>query len=281
MSRKKSTKIVVREVWATNLDLEFYLIRKLIHRYPMISLDTEFPGVVFKSTPPNTPPNNLNYTKPSPADYYQILKANVDALSIIQLGLTLSDPDGHLPSLGSKHRRYIWQFNFSDFDVLRDLYAPESIDLLIRQGIDFSKNRLYGVNSLRFAYLMMTSGLLCNPSVCWVNFHGAYDFGYLIKIITRRHLPSSLDEFLQLIRYFFGMKVYDVKHLMRFCDNLYGGLERVSKTLDVSRVVGNCHQAGSDSLLTWQAFQKIRDVYFVNKGGPEKYAGVLYGLEAS
>ncbi|XP_073526539.1 uncharacterized protein [Phyllobates terribilis] len=106
------------------------------------------------------------------------------------------------------------------------------------------------------------------------NFRDAYDFGYLLKLLICRSLPETQIEFLNLIKIYLPT-IYDIKHLMEFCNNLHGGLNKLAKLLDVKRV-GICHQAGSDSLLTCCTFMKLKNTFF--KSSFQKHVGVLYGL---
>uniref|UniRef100_A0A2N9HDP3 poly(A)-specific ribonuclease n=1 Tax=Fagus sylvatica TaxID=28930 RepID=A0A2N9HDP3_FAGSY len=127
--------VVIREVWQHNLEEEFHLIKIAAMTHHMVSMDTEFPGVVYR--PANVDKRCLG--KLSPVMNYQIMKENVNATNIIQLGLALCDDHGNLPNFGTMSQ-YVWQFNFSDFDVYTDLQNTDSIDLLKRQGIDFDRN---------------------------------------------------------------------------------------------------------------------------------------------
>ncbi|XP_010932239.1 probable CCR4-associated factor 1 homolog 7 [Elaeis guineensis] len=264
---KSDESVEIREVWADNLEVEFAVIREIVDEYPFIAMDTEFPGVAI------TP---VRAFKNISDQHYQTLRANVDLLHLIQVGITFSDASGCLPpSPSGGGLRCVWQFNFREFDPDRDVSNPDSIDLLRRSGIDFVKNREQGIDALRFAELLMSSGVVLNDSVQWIAFHGAYDFAYLLKILTCRRLPESLEEFFELVGAFFPI-VYDIKHLMRFCNNLYGGLNKVAEQVDAERI-GVCHQAGSDSLLTARVFWRLKENYF--DGSIERYAGCLYGLE--
>ncbi|KAM0933858.1 putative poly(A)-specific ribonuclease [Dioscorea sansibarensis] len=260
-----SDTIEIREVWADNLEAEFSLIRSFIDEFPFVAMDTEFPGVVLR--PVGAFPTSADY-------HYLTLKANVDILKLIQLGLTLSAADGSLPVSPFSGRLLVWQFNFREFDPESDIYAHDSIDLLTSSGIDFQKNREKGIDSMRFAELLMSSGIVLNDSIHWVTFHSGYDFGYLLKLLTCRNLPETQAGFFELINIYFP-RVYDIKHLMRFCNSLHGGLNKLAELLEVERV-GICHQAGSDSLLTAWIFRKLNECFF--NGSTERYAGVLYGL---
>ncbi|XP_031482607.1 probable CCR4-associated factor 1 homolog 7 [Nymphaea colorata] len=260
----KNDSIHIREVWADNLEDEFALIREIVDDYPYIAMDTEFPGIVLR------PVGNF---KTSSEYHYKTLKANVDLLKLIQLGLTFSDDSGNLPTCGTD-RFCIWQFNFREFNVAEDVYANDSIELLRQSGIDFKKNNDKGVDAQRFAELLMSSGIVLNDSVHWVTFHSGYDFGYLLKLLTCQNLPETQAGFFNLIKMYFPT-VYDIKHLMKFCNSLHGGLNKLAELLDVERI-GICHQAGSDSLLTSCTFRKLKESFF--NGSTEKYAGVLYGL---
>ncbi|KAL5067043.1 hypothetical protein RYX36_017930 [Vicia faba] len=260
--------VIIREVWAFNLEYEFSLIRRAIHQHHFISMDTEFPGVI------HSPKIHRRHLQTS--DHYYYLKANVDALKLIQVGLTLSDSQGNLPDFGTNNS-YIWEFNFSDFDINHDPYNQDSIDMLRGQGINFDHTFSHGVDSMRFAELMFSSILIFNKSLIWVTFSSAYDFGYLVKILTRKNLPNRLEDFLSIVEVLFGKNVYDMKHMMKYCNSLYGGLERVATTLNVCRAVGKSHQAASDSLLTLHAFNKMMITHFKCDEAP-KHAGILFGF---
>jgi|UniRef100_A0A2N9H8J9 CCR4-NOT transcription complex subunit 7/8 len=279
--------VVVREVWQYNLEDEFDLIKIAAMTHHMVSMDTEFPGVVYR--PANV--DNRCLGKLPPVLNYQIMRDNVNATNIIQLGLALCDDNGNLPNFGTM-AQYVWQFNFSDFDVYTDLQNTDSIDLLKRQGIDFDRNLQEGIDTADFAAMMVESGLLFNPNgsdFAWVTFHGGYDFAHLMKIMnSNKQLPNDLPQFMCLVFIIFGRKVFDLKNMMKFCDGLYGGLENVANKLGVQRVAGKSHQAGSDSLLTMQTFRKFLDIYFKQKSESglrhnghllSRFQCVLHGLE--
>ncbi|KAL9672335.1 hypothetical protein QQ045_028585 [Rhodiola kirilowii] len=265
--------VEIRQVWASNLRLEFSKIHWAMSLgYNFIALDTEFPGSPY--VPDGIP---VDYRSRSCEQHYAVLKMNVDRLKIIQAGVTLTDQFGNLPDFGSENR-FVWEFNFSDFDIDRDECNKESIDLLERQGINFQNHKRFGINSAFFAALMVNSGMIGRQSLVWITFQGGVDLAYFIKILTKCDLPSQLERFKSCVRYYFGERVFDVKHMMMHCDKLYGGLNKVAETLNVERDAGKSHQSGSDSLLTAMVFQKIVGLYFAGEGEALRFAGKLHNF---
>ena len=202
----------IRDVWASNMEEEFKIVREIVEDYPFVAMDTEFPGVVAR------PVGEFRST----CDYqYNLLKVNVDLLKIIQLGLTFMDSSGKpRPGIST------WQFNFR-FNLNDDMYAQDSIELLQNSGIQFKRHEDEGIDVFEFAELLMTSGVLFNESVKYLSFHSGYDFGYLLKILTAMDLPNDEFEFFDLLRIYFPV-IYDVKYLMKSCKDLKGGLQEVS-----------------------------------------------------
>ncbi|KAL5573885.1 hypothetical protein UlMin_023482 [Ulmus minor] len=143
--------------------------------------------------------------------------------------------------------------NFKD-----NVFANDSIELLCQSGIDFVKNNEKGIDAKRFGELLMSYGIALNDSVHWVTFYSGYDFGYLLKLLTCQNLPDTQAGFFNLINLYFPT-VYDIKHLMKFCNSLHGGLNKLTKLLEVERV-GISHQAGSDSLFTSCTFTKSPNI---------------------
>uniref|UniRef100_A0A061SEB7 poly(A)-specific ribonuclease n=1 Tax=Tetraselmis sp. GSL018 TaxID=582737 RepID=A0A061SEB7_9CHLO len=255
----------VREVWQDNLEEEMAIVRKVVEDYRFIAMDTEFPGVVAR------PLGNFKNS----GDYnYQKLRCNVDMLKLIQLGLTFFDEQGNLPRYNGEPS--VWQFNFREFRLSDDMYALDSIQLLRESGIDFVAIEERGIDVQQFGELLMSSGIVLNEDVRWVTFHSGFDFGYLLKVLTCQPLPETETEFFELLKIYFPV-LYDIKYLMKFCDNLHGGLNKLAEVLEVERI-GQQHQAGSDSLLTCATFVKLKDKFFSGLKGVEGHVGVLFGL---
>eukprot|EP01023_Acetabularia_acetabulum_P022559 TRINITY_DN22186_c0_g1_i1.p1 TRINITY_DN22186_c0_g1~~TRINITY_DN22186_c0_g1_i1.p1 ORF type:complete len:328 (-),score=42.08 TRINITY_DN22186_c0_g1_i1:322-1305(-) len=254
----------LREVWDSNLDEEMKLMQEVVDKYPFIAMDTEFPGIVAKAL------GNFKGTEYQ----YQQLRQNVNLLKLIQLGLTFTDKDGNLPTIEGE--LCIWQINFREFKLSQDMFAPESIQLLKEAGIQFEKLEKFGVDMKKFGEQLMTSGIVLNEEIKWVTFHSGYDFGYLLKVLTCKDLPPTEMDFFKMLGFYFP-HFYDMKYLMKFCENMHGGLQRLSENLGVERI-GPQHQAGSDSLLTSQTFNKLVDRFMGGMEGAYKYRGVLYGL---
>uniref|UniRef100_A0A6T9FJ50 poly(A)-specific ribonuclease n=1 Tax=Haptolina ericina TaxID=156174 RepID=A0A6T9FJ50_9EUKA len=289
----------IRDIWCDTLDAEMATIREIVTTYPYVSMDTEFPGVVARP---------IGTFKSSSDFHYQTLRCNVDLLKIIQLGLTFCNEDGELaPGVCT------YQFNFK-FSLSDDIYAQDSIDLLTRSGIDFKRHEELGIDVIYFAELLISSGIvLCDEVVVitrvlicashalvtlmslytmlrhsgffsscfllqvrWVSFHSGYDFGYLMKLLTCKPLPHEEDDFFSDLKLYFP-QIYDIKYLMKSCEGLKGGLNKLAEDLEVERI-GPEHQAGSDSLLTQATFFKMRSLFFENDLDSSKHLNILYGL---
>ncbi|XP_037929677.1 ionotropic receptor 93a-like [Teleopsis dalmanni] len=139
---------LIREVWRYNLEDEFRKIRKVVQTYPVIALDTEFPGIVARPLGGR-----------SGDFHYQQLRVNVNLLNIIQIGFAFMDENGKQPADYST-----WQFNFK-FSLRSDMYAVNSIELLQNAGIKFKQHEIDGIDPTDFAELLMMSGVVLMKNV--------------------------------------------------------------------------------------------------------------------
>jgi CCR4-NOT transcription complex subunit 7/8 len=252
---------MIRDVCADNFDEEFEYMLNYIEDYPYVTIDTEFPGIVLEPTlEPGSTGAQWNYAQ---------LRDNVNALKLIQLGLSFSDSQGR-PAPGGP----CWQFNFR-FDLTSDMYAADAIEMLSKAGLDFDKHKNKGIWPEDFGERVMSSGLVLNENVRWISFHGLYDFGYLLKVCTSLDLPDSASGFFEQLDLFYPRRC-DIKYLLR--NECRTGLSVLGSQLGCSRR-GQAHQGGSDALLTGDVFfalnDQLRETAF---DGSQKDCGGLFGL---
>ena len=250
----------IKEVYDYNFIEELRVISELLENYNYIGMDTEFPGTVY------------SIQKYEEDFYYKTLKLNVDSLKIIQLGITITNENGEYPKNIPYHT---WQFNFK-FDIKKDEYNEQSIKLLKKSGIDFNKLKKYGIKKNIFAENLMTSGLVLNPDVYWISYHGSYDFGYLLSLLLNEKLPKTEEKYLETLSIYFP-NYYDVKMLVKDLYFLDGGLNKLINKLGIIRK-GIMHQAGSDSIATIETFLALINTNIISDAKVKRLKNVLYGI---
>ena len=52
-----------------------------------------------------------------------------------------------------------------------DTYAPDTIEILAKSGIDFARHRTQGISPNDFAEVLITSGLVLFENITWIGFH--------------------------------------------------------------------------------------------------------------
>ena len=245
----------------------------------------------------------------SRADYhYQTLRANVDLLSVIQLGITLFGPDGDTPPAHPENGPYqgaltpcphTWQFNFK-FNSETDMYNQESIDFLVSVGMNMEMHEINGIDPREFGAMLISSGLAMFDDVRWISFHSGYDFAYLVKLMYCKPLPEDEAEYRKLLSLFFPA-IYDIKFMVKSAQRtqtingstplpqnavtmlsnlgLKAGLQDLADELGIKRI-GPAHQAGSDSLLTGRVFWDVKKIIFNGTIDDDKYIGQVWGLNS-
>jgi len=248
----------IKEVYKNNFLEEMKNLISYLNKYNYIGMDTEYPGIVFQVE---------NYCDDF---YYKSVKLNVESLKLIQLGITLSDERGRLP-----YPYHTWQFNF-EFDPDRDKSANSSIELLKRSGINFEELKKNGIEHKLFFEVIKSSGLVLNPKIKWISFHGSYDFAYLLSNLINTPLPKNEKEFTKILGFYFPNH-YDIKILVKEKDKLKGGLNKLAHYLNVERE-GQNHQAGSDSYVTIDVFWKLIINKYITTEELSDNKNILFGI---
>ncbi|KAH7420966.1 hypothetical protein KP509_13G033300 [Ceratopteris richardii] len=232
MAVPHDTSVRIPEVWRCNAAAEFKLIGDLKQEFSTIVIDTKFPGSLKLDFLCSEQDSNEDST-------YRTLKANVNMMKLIQVGITLVDNWGRLPMIEGAY--CIWQFNLCDFDI----FVKASIQLLQISGIDFERN--------------LRDGLESKNALC--------------AVTGDQQLPSSLAEYTYSKISMFG-RIFDVQcaQLQNFHTSY--GLQKFSDSLGVKRISGTSHQAGSDSLLTASTYQAIKSLStsFYNRHYSQRYS---------
>ncbi|KXG38897.1 LOW QUALITY PROTEIN: hypothetical protein SORBI_3001G293900 [Sorghum bicolor] len=254
--------VPVHEVWADNFhDVEAAIGYFAAHAR-CVAVDVHYPGVVHGAADHHHLHDLVALTA---EQRYATVKANVDALKPLQLGLAVVTDDGMVAA---------WEFNLSDFDPAVDPHAASSVS---GRGLRCDDLRLRGIP---VAKLTRALRLISRPGVSWVTHTGAYHVAYLMKVVSGGNkLAGDVAGFMAAVRRSLGEDVYDVATMASDCRDMPVGLEGIASRLGVAPPLSMHPLAGAGSVLALGAFMKLR--FHVFRGNVARYRGVLQGLQAA
>jgi CCR4-NOT transcription complex subunit 7/8 len=107
--------VPVRKVWARNFTAEMDALDAFATRARHVAVNVQYPG-----------------SSATAEKRYAVLKANVDALKPLQLGLAVLRDDGQCTA---------WEFNITGFDRESDPYSADSVEYLQARGMKLNALR--------------------------------------------------------------------------------------------------------------------------------------------
>ncbi|XBW35410.1 hypothetical protein QEN19_000976 [Hanseniaspora menglaensis] len=186
-------KYMVKDVVKNNFYKEFSSIRELVTKYNVVSINVESAGTLAR------PIGKFRGKR----DYvYQTIKVNVDLFNVFKIGISLCDQFGNKP----EGIFSTWQLHFQ-VDPETEMVPSEFLDFLDAASTipetSASELKNTGINLVELAVLLTDSGLLMNNNVTWISHSGAYDFAYLLRLVSNKPLPSTRELFLSELDKFF------------------------------------------------------------------------------
>ena len=255
----------ILKVWNANLPEGVLTLCHLATDCHYVAVDTEFPGVVAQLTSDCLSPLDRAYGN---------IKVNVDLLRPLEIAFSFFRETGHRLCTGFSPVCTI-QFNLK-WDVHTEPYDENSIHFLQECGLDLDRLQRDGIDTADFLAAISASGLLRNPNITWIGFQCAYDFAFLMKIIAQwPQMPSHAWQYEILLQVYFP-RIVDVKALLVECGFVRGGLQALADALGVPRE-GRQHEAGSDALLTGEAYFHFLQRYQAHHL-PSRLLNLLCGL---
>ncbi|CAL5042645.1 unnamed protein product [Urochloa decumbens] len=255
--------IPVRRVWDFNFDPELQFLRNFAINARYAAVSIHYPGAPRSQGPAVTADQR-----------YGAMKANVDRLKPIQLGLAVYNDYGHIAA---------WEFNLRGFDPADDPHTDDSVAYLENRGLRFNDHNESGVTPARLAAGLNSCGLFRRQGVSWSTYAGSYHVAYLMRILSAGGgngdnllLPYSLTGFLDVVRERLGDDVYDVAR-MAVEVGLPPGLERVAAALSLLPAALSPCLAGAGSVLVLQAFMRLKYDRF--GGDVNRFRGLIHGIQ--